>query len=77
MGFDIDSYLSAPIMDAKYDKVNIDEVISEHCQHLKPNQQRELHAVLSRYTKMFGGTLGLYQGKPMHIELEEGVQPVY
>ncbi len=39
MGFDVCSYLSAPMLDAKYEKVNIDDVISVHCQHLTCNQQ--------------------------------------
>ena len=39
MGFDVFSYFSLPISDAKYEKVNIDDVISEHCQHLTLDQQ--------------------------------------
>ena len=39
MGFDVCSYLSVPMLDAKYDKVNIDDVISDHCQHFTLEQQ--------------------------------------
>ncbi len=77
MGLDICSYLSSPMLDAKYEKVNIDDVISENCQHLTLDQQRDLHGLLSKYRKLFDGTLGSYPGEPMHIELEEGEQPVY
>ena len=78
LGFDIDeSYLSVPILDAKYDKWSIDEVISEHCAHLNPTQQDDLRALLVRHTKLFDGTLGKYPGEPMHIELVPGAQPVY
>ncbi len=31
MGFDVCSYLSAPMLDTKYEKVNIDDVISDQC----------------------------------------------
>ncbi len=33
MGFNICSYLSAPMLDSKYEKVNIDDVISDHSYH--------------------------------------------
>ena len=38
MGFDnLDSYLAAPIMDAKYEKWDIDQVVLECCTHLTPS----------------------------------------
>ena len=77
MEFDLDSYLTAPILDAKYAKVDIDEVVYERCTHLSPDQQRTLHQVLSRHTKLFDGSLGEYPGEPMHIDLVEGATPVY
>ena len=78
LGFDIDeSYLSVPILDAKYDKWSIEEVISEHCAHLTPTQQDDMRALLARHTKLFDGTLGKYPGEPMHIELVPRAQPVY
>ena len=77
LGFDLDSYLTAPIMDAKYEKLNIDKVVKEHCSHLNPKQQADLHEVLSRHTKLFDGTLGKYPGEPMHIEIEPDATPVY
>ncbi len=39
MGFDVCSYLSSPMLDAKYKKVSIDDVISDHCQHFSCKQQ--------------------------------------
>ena len=78
MGIDtLDSYAATPILDAKYDKWTIDQVIEQHCTHLTKSQQHQLHQVLSRYTKLFSGELGVYDGDPMHIELEEGAVPVY
>ena len=47
LGFDLDSYLTAPIMDDKYEKLNINKVVKEHCSHLNPKQQADLHEILS------------------------------
>ncbi len=38
MGFDLNSYLASPMLDAKYEKVDIDDVISDNCQHLTLDQ---------------------------------------
>ena len=38
--FDLDSYLAAPILEVKYEKVKIDDVIKKNCQHLTKKQQR-------------------------------------
>ena len=43
--FDLDSYLAAPMLDAKYEEVKIDNVIKDNCQHLNIKQQRELHSI--------------------------------
>ena len=56
LGFNLDSYLTTPIMDTKYEKLNIDKVVKEHCSHLNPKQQADLYEVLSRYAKLFDGT---------------------
>ena len=72
LNFDLDSHLAAPMLDAKYERMEIKDVIEENCQHLKPDQKKQLHALLSKYTKLFDGMLGLYPGKPMNVELEEG-----
>ena len=66
-----------PLLDAKYEKLDIDAVVSTHCAHLTPRQQEDLQALLRKDSKLFDGTLGRYPGKPMHIDLEEGARPVY
>lgn len=77
LGVELDSYLAAPILDARYDKVDIDTVVSVHCAHLDAVKQQELKQVLIKHTKLFDGTLGKYPGEPMHIELEPNAKPVY
>ena len=49
--FEEDNYFSAPIKDAKYDKVDINEIIEEHCSHLDNIQKTEVRNLLSKPTK--------------------------
>ncbi len=46
MGFNVCSYLTSSIMDVKYEKVTIDNLISDNCQYLFINKQKELHGLL-------------------------------
>ena len=66
-----DCYGAQEILDAKYEKVDVEEV-SNSCTHLTPKQRGELKALMLIHTKLFDGTLGKYPGEPMHIELEKG-----
>lgn len=77
LGWDLDSYLADPILDAKYEQVDINTVVDEQCSHLTSDQQKDLRALLSRYTKLFDGTLGRYPGEPMHIDIDPNATPVY
>ena len=77
MGVDIDQYLATPIMEAKYEKLDVEAVIIEHCGHLSLLQQNDLRNLLRKHERLFDGTLGEYPGAPMHIELEPGAHPVY
>ncbi len=47
------------ILDAKYEKVEIDVVINQF-NHLDPQQKEDLKKVLQGHTKLFDGTLGVY-----------------
>ena len=67
-----DCYGAQEILDAKYEKVDVEEVANS-CTHLTPKQREELKALMLRHTKLFDGTLGKYPGEPMHIELEKGM----
>ena len=77
LGVDLDSYLADPILDAKYEKVDINAVIDDHCSHLDPDKQEDLRKLLLKHEKLFDGTLGEYPGEPMHIDIEPGATPVY
>ena len=61
MGLEIDSYLAAPIMDAKYEKLDIPSFVTTHCSHLTASQQQDLQVLLSKHSKLFDGTKS-YEG---------------
>ena len=72
----MEAYAST-ILDAKYEKVDIDDLIEEHCSHLGKVQQNQLKEVLIKYDKLFDGVLKEYPGQPMHIDLQPDASPVY
>ena len=77
LGIDwLDCYLSAPILDAKYVRVDINDVARQQ-PHLNKEQQEQLQKVLSLHEKLFDGTLGVYPHKKVHIEIDPDAQPVH
>ena len=58
-----DSYKAQPILDAKYEKMDVEEVV-DSCTHLSPKQWEELKALMLKHTKLFDDTLGKYSEKP-------------
>ena len=56
------------ILNATYHKVDLDKVINNE-KHLTEKQQKELHEVLTKFTKLFYGTLGVYKHRKLHMEL--------
>jgi hypothetical protein len=47
------------ILDAKYEKVEVDEVINQ-LNHLNTEQKEDLRKDLMEHTKLFDGKLGVY-----------------
>ena len=68
--------LTTNILDAKYGKVDVDEVTKQQS-HLSESQQQKLHQVLKNYDILFDGTLGHYRKRQIHLELTEDAQPVH
>ena len=58
-----------PILESKYEKVDVKEV-AEQQTHLTESQRQDLTNLLSKYTKLFSGQLGKYEGHKVHLELE-------
>ena len=61
-------------MDAKYEKVNVDDVV-EQLTHLSESQRDDIRTVLKKFTKLFDGTLGVYSHRKFHIEVMPGEKP--
>jgi len=62
------------ILNAKYEKVQIDDVANQ-LKHLNVQQQAGNKRVLSEFTKLFEGTLGVYPHRKFHIDLEPNAKP--
>jgi len=62
------------ILDAKYEKVQIDDVVNQ-LHHLNDQQKTDIKQLLEKFTKLFDGTLGIYPHRKFHIDLEPGAKP--
>jgi hypothetical protein len=62
------------ILDAKYEKVQVDEVVNQ-LEHVNVQQKAGIKQVLSEFTKLFDGTLGVYPHRKFHIDLEPNAKP--
>ena len=63
------------ILDAKYEKADLQEVVSTNCTHLSPSQQEKLLEVLIKFEDLFNRTLGNLKTEPVSFELKEGMKP--
>ncbi len=63
------------IMDAKYDKTDVAEVV-KGLTHLNAHHKADLLQVLQENNKMFNGTLGIYPHKKVHIDINPNAKPV-
>ncbi len=61
-------------LDAKYEKVSIKDV-ENPLEYLSTQQKADLKQVMSKFSKLFDGTLGVYPHKKFYIELEPGAKP--
>jgi hypothetical protein len=62
------------ILDAKYEKFHIDDIVSQ-LKHLNDQLQTDIKQVLSKFTKLFDGTLGVYPHRKFHVDLNPGAKP--
>ena len=77
-GFDdLEEAYASPILDAKYGKVQIEEVIKDNCCHLSPDIQRQLRDILLKHETLFDRLLKTFPCQPMHLDLITGATPVY
>ena len=62
------------ILDAKYKKANLEEIV-EGNKHLSKNERKLLLQLLKKFESLFDGTLGEWKTEPVEFELKEGVTP--
>jgi hypothetical protein len=65
------------ILDAKYQKADLQSIGRDNCKHLSANQQKKLLQLLKKYESLFDGTLGDSKTKPVSFQLKEGVSPYH
>lgn len=66
----LDCYLTNTILGAKYENVNIPELVSG-LKHLTLAQKQELEKLLLKHKNLFDDTLEVYPHAKFHIELEK------
>jgi hypothetical protein len=65
------------ILDAKYDKADLPEIVRTYCPHLMPSERDMLLSLLLNYESLFDGTLGDWNMPPVSIELKDGAKPYH
>ena len=63
------------ILDAKYEKANLPQIVKHRCKHLTSAQQSQLLNLLTQHESLFDGTLGDWNTSPLCLELKEGISP--
>ena len=65
------------ILDAKYEKADLQSVVDTNCPHLSLPDQNKLLELLTKYEDLFDGTLGDWDTEPVSFELKEGAKPYH
>ena len=65
------------ILDAKYEKADLQSVVSANCTHLSLQDQNKLLELLTEFEELFDGTLGDWNTEPVSFELKEGTKPYH
>eukprot|EP00804_Cyclotella_cryptica_P010824 CCRYP_008760-RA/>CCRYP_008760-RA protein AED:0.09 eAED:0.26 QI:0/0/0/1/0/0/2/0/511 len=65
------------VLDAKYEKADLQSIVSTNCTHLSLQDQNKLLELLTEYEEIFDVTLGDWNTDPVSLELKEGVKPYH
>jgi hypothetical protein len=65
------------ILDAKFEKAELQSIVRDNCKHLSTNQQKKLLQLLKEYELLFESILGDWKTKPDLFHLREGVSPYH
>ena len=64
------------VINAKYEKADLNIVMVKKCQHLRPEELYILPNLLSKSEDLFDGTLGTWNTTSIDLELKENTKPV-
>ena len=64
------------ILDAKYEKSDLNKVITKQCQHLTGTESHRLLHILEEFEDLFDGTLGTWKTTLVYLELKYNAKPV-
>jgi hypothetical protein len=59
------------ILDAKYQKADLQAIVKDKCTHLSANNQKKLLQLLQKYELLFDGTIGDWKTKRVSFQLKE------
>jgi len=65
------------ILDAKYEKADLQSVVDTNCKHLSLDERQSLLDLLNEFEDLFDGTLGDWKTEPVSFELKEGAKPYH
>jgi hypothetical protein len=69
-------YFATEILDAKYERTDLVEVV-KGLTHLNTHQKADFLQVLQENSKMFNGTLGVHPHKKVNIDIDRNAKPVH
>ena len=64
------------ILDTKYEKANLNKVMTKQCQHLIAKERKRLLILLRNFEDLFSGKLGMCNTTPVDMELKYYKYPV-
>ena len=65
------------ILDAKYEKADIQAIVRDNCTHLSSKEKAMLLKVLTDFEPLFDGTLGDWKTKPVSLQVKTDVTPYH
>ena len=65
------------ILQAKYEKADLEKEVNTNSPQLNPQQQQELNNLSNKFEQLFNGTLGTWKDTKYNIELKEGATPYH
>eukprot|EP00957_Ditylum_brightwellii_P114332 8717937-Ditylum_brightwellii.AAC.1 len=65
------------VLKAKYEKADLKKEVEDNCLQLNSSQCRQLTKLLTKFEKLFNGTLGTWKHTKYNIEVKLGVTPYH